>query len=76
MAIHPASAGGGPQITGAIRQAELTASAIASRALAGDPTPCDPLPKVAETCHVDDGVATVRIVLDGFRASAIAGPER
>ena len=63
------------RVADAIREAELTASTVATRALAGDPTPCEPaLPRV-DTCVVDDGIATVRIAKDGVRATAVAGPE-
>ena len=63
------------RVADTIREAELTASTVATRALAGDPTPCEPaLPRV-DKCVVDDGIATVRIAKDGVRATAGAGPE-
>jgi hypothetical protein len=64
------------RVTGAIREAELSAATVASRALAGDPTPCEPeLPRV-DKCLSDAGIATVRVHIDGVRATAVAGPER
>jgi hypothetical protein len=64
------------RVTDAIREAELGAVTIATRALAGDPTPCEPTIPRVEKCLIDDGIATVRIVKDGVRATAVAGPER
>ena len=64
------------RVTDAIREAELSAAAAATRALAGDPTPCLPAIPRVEKCLVDDGIATVRIAKDGVRATAVAGPER
>lgn len=64
------------RVTGAIREAELAASTVALRALSGDPTPCEPgLPR-SEKCIVDDRVATVRVNIDGVRATAVAGPAK
>lgn len=62
------------RVTGALREAELGASTVATRALAGDPSPCEPRVPRVEMCIVDDGVATVRVNVDGVRATAIAGP--
>lgn len=66
------------RVTDTIREAELVASTVATRALAGSPTPCHPAPSTTEVekCLVDDGIATVRIAKDGVRATAVAGPER
>lgn len=64
------------RVTDAIREAELSAATVATRVLAGDPTPCEPAIPRVEKCLIDDGVATVRIAKDGVRASAVAGPER
>jgi hypothetical protein len=64
------------RVTSAIREAELAASAVATRALAGDPSPCEPAVPHVEKCIVDDGIATVRVTIAGVRASAVAGPER
>ncbi len=64
------------RVTDAIREAELGAATVATRALAGDPTPCEPAIPRVEKCVVDDGIATVRIAKDGVRATAVAGPER
>ncbi|MEY4312499.1 MAG: hypothetical protein RLZZ319_8, partial [Actinomycetota bacterium] len=61
---------------GALRTAELAAVSIATRALAGDPTPCEPsVPTVIE-CEVDGVIASATIDRDGTRATATAGPER
>lgn len=64
------------RVTDAIRTAELAASAVATRALAGDPTPCQPATRAQETCAVANGVATVRIKVGGVVATAVAGPDR
>jgi len=64
------------RVTDTIREAELVAATVATRALAGDPTPCEPAIARVEKCLVDDGIATVRIAKDGVRATAVAGPER
>ena len=64
------------RVTDAIRTAELAASAVATRALAGDPTPCQPAKRAQEACAVANGVATVRIKVDGVVATAVAGPDR
>jgi hypothetical protein len=64
------------RVTEAIRTAELTASAVATRALAGDPTPCEPALRGQESCGVTDGVATLRVSVNGVTATAVAGPER
>ena len=64
------------RVTESIRAAELTASAVATRALAGDPTPCEPALRAQEFCAVTDGVATVRVAVNGVTASAVAGPDR
>jgi hypothetical protein len=64
------------RVTDAIRTAELAASAVATRALAGDTTPCDPALRTQDTCGVTDGVATVQITVDGVTATAVAGPDR
>jgi hypothetical protein len=63
------------RVTDAIRVAELAASAVATRALAGDPTPCEPALRAQQSCGVTDGVATVRITVDGVTATAVAGPD-
>lgn len=63
------------RVTTAVRQAEIAASAVATRALAGDATPCSPAPRHSEYCEVNDGMATVRVVTDGVVATAIAGPD-
>ena len=63
------------RVTTAVRQAEIAASAVATRALAGDATPCVPAPRDSEFCEVHEGMATVRVVTDGVVASAIAGPD-
>ena len=63
------------RVTTAVRQAEIAASAVATRALAGAATPCVPAPRDFEFCEVHDGMATVRVVTDGVVASAIAGPD-
>ena len=64
------------RVTEAIREAELDAVTVATRALAGDPTPCEPVIPQVEKCLVDDGIATIRIAKEGVRATAVAGPER
>jgi len=64
------------RVTDAIRTAELAASAVATRALAGDPTPCEPELQAQDSCGVTDGVATVQITVDGVTATAVAGPDR
>lgn len=64
------------RVSDTIREAELSAATVATRALAGDPTPCEPVVPRVEKCVVDDGIATVRIAKDGVRATAVAGPER
>ncbi len=64
------------RVTDAIRNAELTASAVATRALAGNTTPCEPEFPAQNSCGVTDGVATVQITIDGVTASAVAGPDR
>jgi hypothetical protein len=64
------------RVTGAIRDAEAAASAVATRALAGDPSPCEPALPHVEKCIADDGIATVRVNIDGVRATAVAGPDR
>ncbi len=64
------------RVTDAIREAELSAATVATRALAGDPTPCEPAIPRVDKCLIDNGVATVRIAKDGVRATAVAGPER
>ena len=64
------------RVTSAIRDAELLASTVATRSQSGDPTPCEPEVPRIEKCIVDDGIATVRVNLDGVRASAVAGPDR
>ena len=64
------------RVTDAIRTAELAAATVATRALAGDPTPCEPAIHAQESCGVTDGVATVRITVDGVTATAVAGPAR
>lgn len=64
------------RVTTAIREAELAAVTVATRAIAGDSTPCAPTIPRTERCIVDDGIATVRLRVDGVVASAIAGPER
>jgi hypothetical protein len=64
------------RVTDAIRTAELAASAVATRSLAGDPTPCAPALRAQESCGVTDGVATVRVLVDGVSATAVAGPDR
>ena len=64
------------RVTDAIRTAELAASTVATRALAGDPTPCEPATRGQESCAVANEVATVRVFRDGVSATAIAGPDR
>ena len=64
------------RVTDAIRTAELAASTVATRALAGDPTPCAPATRGQESCAVTNGVATVRVSKDGVSATAVAGPDR
>ena len=64
------------RVTDAIRTAELTASAVATRALSGDTTPCEPRLRALNSCGVTDGVATVQITVDGVTATAVAGPDR
>jgi hypothetical protein len=64
------------RVTDAIRTAELAASAVATRSLAGDTTPCEPAIQAEESCGVTDGVATVRVLVDGVSATAVAGPDR
>ena len=62
------------RVTAALRNAELAATSVATRALAGDPTPCEPTIAGAESCVVAHGVATVRSRKDGVVATAVAGP--
>ena len=64
------------RVTETIRTAELVAAAVATRSLAGDPTPCDPASREQQACTVMDGVATVRVLVDGVTATAVAGPDR
>ena len=64
------------RVTDTIRAAELAASTVATRALAGDPTPCEPATRGQESCAVTNEVATVRVFRDGVSATAIAGPDR
>jgi hypothetical protein len=64
------------RVTDAIRTAELAASTVATRALAGDPTACEPATRGQESCAVTNGVATVRVSKDGVSATAVAGPDR
>lgn len=64
------------RVTDAIRTAELAASTVATRTLAGDPTPCEPATPGQESCAVTNGVATVRVSNDGVIATAVAGPDR
>jgi len=62
--------------TTALRAAEIAATTVATRALAGDTTPCEPEVARTESCIMDGEVATVRMATDGVVATAIAGPER
>jgi hypothetical protein len=64
------------RVTGALRSAELAAITVATRALAGDPTPCEPAIPTVASCSIDGLVATTSINRDGTRATATAGPER
>ena len=63
------------RVTAALREAELAATSVASRALAGDPTPCEPAINRIESCLIAHGVATVRLSKDGVVATAVAGPD-
>jgi hypothetical protein len=63
------------RITEAIRNAELVAASVATRALAGDPTPCEPMPPGTRNCRVHNGVATIQTMTAGVVASAVAGPD-
>jgi hypothetical protein len=62
------------RVTAALRNAELAATSVATRALAGDTTPCEPTIAGTESCVVAHGVATVRSRKDGVVATAVAGP--
>ena len=62
------------RVTAALRNAELAATSVATRALAGDPTPCEPAISGTESCVIAHGVATVRARKDGVVATAVAGP--
>ncbi len=62
------------RVTAALRNAELAATSVATRALAGDTTPCEPAITGTESCVVAHGVATVRSRKDGVVATAVAGP--
>ena len=62
------------RVTAALRNAELAATSVATRALAGDPTPCEPAISGTESCVIAHGVATVRARKGGVVATAVAGP--
>ena len=64
------------RVTDALRTAELAAATVATRALAGNLTPCKPAIQAQDSCGVTDGVATVRVTVDGVTATAVAGPDR
>lgn len=63
------------RVTSVIRAAESAAHAVASRVSAGDGSPCASMDNRVELCTVDNGVATVRLTLDGATATAVAGPD-
>ena len=64
------------RVTDALRSSEIAAVTVATRAIAGDPTPCEPAITAQQSCVVSDGVATVRLTVDGVSVTAVAGPER
>lgn len=63
------------RVTDALRDAENIAVSVATRAIEGDSTPCEPTFDGIERCDVVEGVATVRVRLGGVVASAVAGPD-
>jgi hypothetical protein len=64
------------RVAGALRSSELAAISVATRALAGDPTPCEPTIPTVTACSIHGLVATTTINRDGTTATATAGPER